>query len=114
MLTTTSPPQRSARRELLVGWWSRSALVAIVIVLGLLQGSRAALGDIELGSRPEAAAETKAETPGAGAREQGALHGRFFRPADSSAVRPALRLRQSRWSPAEVERLALACPDPSC
>jgi len=114
MLPTTSPPHRSARRELMVRWWSRSALVAIVIVLGLLQGSRAALGDMPLGAGLEPSAEAKAETPAPADPEQGELRGRFFRPAGSSAVRPALHLRPSRWIPAPGERIALACPVPSC
>ena len=114
MLPTTPTPQRSVRREILVRWWSRSALVAIVFVLGLLQGTRAALGDIQLGAGPDTAAEAKAETPAAGEREPADLRGRFFRPAGSNAVRPALRLRQGSWSPASDERLALACPAPGC
>jgi hypothetical protein len=113
MLPTTPPPHRSVRREILVRWWSRSALVAIVFVLGLLQGTRAALGDIELEAGPEAAAEAN-ETPAAGEREPAELRGRFFRPEGSNAVRPALRLRQSSWRPESGERLALACPAPSC
>ena len=114
MLPTTPPLHRSVRRELMVRWWGRSALVAIVFVLGLLQGTRAALGDIQLGTGPEPAAEAKAETPAAGEREPAELRGRFFRPEGSTAVRPALRLRQSSWRPAPSERLALACPTPSC
>jgi hypothetical protein len=114
MMPTTPPPHRSVRREFMIRWWSRSALVAIVFVLGLLQGTRAALGDIQLGTGSEPAAEAKAETPAAGVREQDTLRGRFFRPEGSSAVRPTLRLRQSSWRPAPTERLALACPDSSC
>jgi hypothetical protein len=114
MLTTTPTPQQSARREILVRWWSRSALVAIVFVLGLLQGTRAALGDMPLGAGTEPAAEAKAETPAAGEREPAERRGRFFRPEGSNAVRPALRLRQSSWRPEPEQRLALACPAPSC
>jgi hypothetical protein len=98
----------------LVRWWSRSALVAIVFALGLLQGTRAALGDIQLGAGSEPAAEAKAETPAARAQEPAELRGRFFRPEGSSAVRPTLRLRQSSWRPESDERLAFACPTPSC
>ena len=114
MLPAKEAPYRSARRELMVGWWSRSALVALVIVLGLVQGSRAALGDISLDGGAEAAAESTAETPAAAEPEAAALRGRFFRPAGSNAVRPELRLRQGSWHPTRAERFALACPDPSC
>src|SRR5262245_17274639 len=115
MPTATPTPRRSARSELMVRWWSRSALVAIVFVLGLLQGTRAALGDIRLDpASPEPAAELKAETPPAEVEEPAALRGRFFRPDGSSAVRPALRLAPSAWSPEPAERIALACPGASC
>lgn len=114
MLPATPPSHRSVWRELMAAWWSRSALVALVIVLGLVQGSRAALGDIALDSGAEAAAESQAETPGPAELEPAALRGRFYRPAGSDAVRPALRLRQGSWHPARAERFALACPDPGC
>jgi hypothetical protein len=92
----------------MVGWWSRGALVALVFLLGLLQGSRAALGDMPL----RAAAESAAEAPAASAVvESDALRGHFFRPAGSNAVRPAPRMRPSVWTP---PALALPCSDPSC
>jgi hypothetical protein len=93
--------------------WSRGALVALVFVLGLLQGTRAALGDMPLAEVP-AAAGAETGTPAAGVSEPDALRGHFFRPAGSDAVRPALRLRQSRWNPAEAKRLALICPNAAC
>jgi hypothetical protein len=93
--------------------WSRGALVALVFVLGLLQGTRAALGDIPLADVPAAAGAAN-ETPAAGVSEPDALRGHFFRPSGSDAVRPMLRLRQSRWNPAEAERLALTCPNAAC
>jgi hypothetical protein len=93
--------------------WSRGALVALVFVLGLLQGTRAALGDMPLAEVP-AAAGAETETPAAGVGEPDALRGHFFRPAGSDAVRPTLPLRQSRWNPAEAKRLALICPNAAC
>jgi len=112
MLQSTLPAHPIARSEWMTSWWSRSALIALVIVLGLLQGSRAALGNLPLGDETEAAAEATAETPAAPAPERDdALRGRFFRPAGSSAVRPGLRLEQSSWRPDDLERVAtLACP----
>ena len=113
MLPAARAPHRSVRRDILQSGWSRGALVALVFVLGLLQGTRAALGDMPLRELP-AAAEAQAETPGAGAIEPDALRGHFFRPAGSDAVRPRLRLHQSHWSPAEAKRLAFACEDAAC
>jgi hypothetical protein len=83
--------------------WARGLLVGLVFALGLLQGSRAALGDIPLGAERE-------PPPAAGLVEPDALRGHFFRPVGSTAVRPVLRLRASAWTPAEPERLALTCP----
>jgi hypothetical protein len=113
-LPAALPPQRSERREFLVSWWSRCALVALVFALGLFQGSRAALGDISLGDAGGPVSAAPPEAPGAGAGDPDALRGRFFRPPGSDAVRPTLRLRQSLWTPAEATRLALACPDATC
>jgi hypothetical protein len=113
--TTALPlPPPSLGVELARSAWGRGALVALVFVLGLLQGTRAALGDIPLAEAP-AAAEAPAEPP-AGVTEPDALRGHFFRPAGSDAVRPSLRLQQGRWSPGEPEeeRLALACEDAAC
>lgn len=113
MLPCEPPSHRSLRRELMQSSWSRGALVALVFVLGLLQGTRAALGDMPLAEVP-AAAGAETETPAAGVSEPDALRGYFFRPAGSDAVRPALRLRQSRWNPGEAKRLALICPNAAC
>ena len=112
MLPAGQAPHRSVRRDIMQSAWGRGALVALVFVLGLLQGTRAALGDMPLAEPPSASATT--EAPAAGVSEPDALRGHFVRPAGSDAVRPALRLRQSRWNPAEAERLALACPDAAC
>lgn len=106
-------PQRSVRRDILRSGWSRGALVALVFVLGLLQGTRAALGDMPLSELP-AAAEAQAETPVPAVSEPDALRGHFFRPAGSDAVRPMLRLHQSRWNPDEAKRLAFVCEDAAC
>ena len=105
------PPHRSARRKSVGRAWRQSALVGIVFALGLLQGSRAALGRM-----PEPAAEpaAHAEAPGANVREADTVRGHFFRPEGSSAVRPVLHLRPSRFTPAVAPRVALACPGPGC
>jgi hypothetical protein len=105
-VTTAHPLPLHSRRTLAVSPWARGLLVGLVFALGLLQGSRAALGDIPLGSEPQRAAEA----PAAGHIEPDALRGHFFRPLGSTAVRPALRLRASTWTPAEPTRLALSCP----
>jgi hypothetical protein len=103
---------RSAQRSGVGRWWLRSALVGLVFALGLLQGSRAALGRMPLAPALEASAH--AEVPVAGELEADTLRGHFFRPKGSDAVRPVLRLQPSRWLPAEAPRVALACPGPSC
>jgi hypothetical protein len=104
-------PHRSAQRFGVGRWWLRSALVGVVFALGLLQGSRAALGRMPLAPALEVSAH--AEVPVAGELEADAIRGHFFRPKGSDAVRPVLRLRPSRWLPAEAKRVALTFPDPS-
>ena len=115
-LTLALPDARESRRRAQrfgVGrWWLRSALVGVVFALGLLQGSRAALGRMPLAPALEPSAH--AEVPVAGELEADTIRGHFFRPKGSDAVRPVLRLRPSRWLPADAPRVALACPDPSC
>jgi hypothetical protein len=105
-------PQRGAQSKSSGRWWLRSALVVVVFVLGLLQGSRAALGRMPLAPALEPSAH--AEAPVAGALEADRVRGHFFRPQGSDAVRPELRLRPGRWLPAHPPRVALACPDPGC
>jgi hypothetical protein len=115
MSTPSEAPQRIERRDFLAGWWGRGALVALVMVLGLVQGSRAALGDISLDDAPKATVDAAPPVPPAPEEADASpLRGRFYRPEGSDAVRPALRLRQSAWQPESLERLALACPDASC
>jgi hypothetical protein len=97
-VTATQPLQAKLRNRA-AGAWGRAVLVGLVFALGLLQGSRAALGDIPLGAEEPATA--------AGHLEPDALRGHFFRPLGSTAVRPELRLRASVWTPAEPARLAL-------
>ena len=92
--------------------WRQSTLVGIVFALGLLQGSRAALGRM-----PDAAAPgplAQAEVPGAIAREADTVRGHFYRPEGSNAVRPVLRLQPGRWTPAVSPRVALACRVSGC
>ena len=96
----------------MLGGWSRSALVALTFVLGLLQGSRAALNDAP--QEPAPRPETHAEAPGEASRESDALRGHFYRPAGSHAVRPALQLRERRWAPREAPRYAELCQAPGC
>jgi hypothetical protein len=97
MLPAAAPPHPSPWRDRLVGVWGRGVLVAIVFALGLLQGSRAALGDIPLDELADVAAPPTAD---AAVVESDALRGHFFRPPGSNAVRPELRTRPSAWSPA--------------
>jgi hypothetical protein len=102
------PPRHPIRgRRLVTGWKSTCALIALVVALGLVQGSRAALG-----SAPPAAPSDPAPppAPAAGARELDPLRGGFFRPAGSDAVRPPQRLRPLAWWPGEAPRLAQASP----
>ena len=102
---------RCARSKSVGRWWLQSALVAVVFALGLLQGSRAALGRMPLAPALEPSAH--AEGPVADVREVD-KRGHFFRPQGSDAVRPELHLRPGRWLPAHPPHVALACPDPSC
>ena len=104
--------QQSAPGPRVGRWWLQSALIGTVFVLGLLQGSRAALGRMPLA--PTLAASTLAEAPAEDGLETDTVRGHFYRPNGSDAVRPALRLRQNRWLPAEARRIARACPDASC
>ena len=111
-LPDARPTHRSARRRSMSRAWRQSTLVGIVFALGLLQGSRAALGRM-----PDAAAPgplAQAEVPGASAREADTVRGHFFRPEGSTAVRPALQREPSRWTPAVSPRVALACRVPGC
>jgi hypothetical protein len=86
MLPCEPPSHRSLRREIMQSSWSRGALVALVFVLGLLQGTRAALGDMPLADLPAVTAAPP-ETRRAGVSEPDALRGHFFRP-DSDAGDP--------------------------
>jgi hypothetical protein len=110
-VTAADPLHRTPRRKLRMSTWSRGLLVGLVFALGLLQGSRAALGDIPLGGDPE---EPAAEAPATGSVEPDALRGHFFRPLGSTAVRPPLHLRARTWKPAEPPRLAYSCPAAGC
>jgi hypothetical protein len=95
-------------------WWPRGVLVALSFAFGLLQGSRAALGDAPLPAEPATQVEPGPESPEVGAGERDPLRGRFFRPARSNALRPLPRLHQSRWTPIPAPRLAQSCADPRC
>jgi hypothetical protein len=82
-------PSDAARR-----WPLRVLLVTSVVVLGLLQGSRTALGSAPLPSAPQAA-----ESASPPAREPDWRRGHFYRPAGSHAVRPRPLLRPVVWLP---------------
>ena len=88
----------------MASWKGKTALVALVMVLGLLQGTRTALGPAPLA--PPAAPDFAAPP----ARELYPVRGHFFRPAGSDAVRPALRLRPVAWQPERSVPVAQLCP----
>ena len=94
-------------------WGARALLVAFVVVLGLLQGSRTALGGAPLPSAPAAA--DVASPP---AREADWRRGHFYRPAGSDAERPRQVLRPVVWLPGPApSRVARSCAgraDGSC
>jgi hypothetical protein len=95
---------RSAWRRRMTGWQTRALLVALVLVLGLLHGTRTALGRAPLVSPP--ATPDVAAPP---TREPDWRRGHFFRPAGSTASRPRLVLRPVVWRPAPAPRIARAC-----
>jgi hypothetical protein len=94
-------------------WPLRVLLVTSVVVLGLLQGSRTALGSAPLPSAPQAA-----ESASPPAREADWRRGHFYRPAGSAAVRPRPLLRPVVWLPEPAPaRVATRCAgraDGSC
>ena len=113
-LRVLSRAQRSAWRTRMTGWQVRTLLLVLVVVLGLLQGTRTAIGRVPLASPP--AAPDVAAPP---AREPDWRRGDFFRPAASTASRPRLRLRPVVWRPAAAAsaRVARTCtsrPNGSC
>lgn len=104
------PAHRSAGRHRFMGrGWRRGALVGVVFGLGLLQGSRAALGPLPDSDAAASADVADVREP---EREVDSVRGHFYRPEGSDAVRPALRLRPERWAP--PPRVALSCPEPGC
>jgi hypothetical protein len=109
-LPAPAAPHRSARRAPVAQRWRQSALVGAVIALGLLQGSRAALGrmpDASAEGRPAAAAAPPQK------REVDAVRGHFYRPSGSDAVRPPLHLDERRWNP-PAPQVATSCTEPPC
>jgi hypothetical protein len=97
-----------------MGWGARTLLVGFVVVLGLLQGSRTALGSAPLLPRTPAAVDV-ASPP---AREADWRRGHFYRPAGSAAKRPRPVLRPVVWlpgpAPARVARSCAGRADGSC
>ncbi len=93
---------RSARRTPVFRWQAKFALFGLVFVLGLLQGTRTALG---LAPHASPAARTDVSAPPA--RELDPIRGHFFRPPGSDAVRPPLSLRPAVWSPERPVPFAL-------
>jgi len=86
----------------MASWQVKSALVALVMVLGLLQGTRTALGRVPLASPP-----APADVAAPPAREHDPIRGHFFRPPGSNAVRPPLSLRPVAWWPERPLPIAL-------
>jgi hypothetical protein len=94
-LRTASRAHRSARRASMPGWPTKPLLVALalVVVLGLIQGTRTALRAPHAPAAPEVASPPPA-------READWRRGHFYRPAGSTASRPRLVLRPLVWRPA--------------
>lgn len=110
-LRSPVPSQRSARTPLF-RWQAKVALFGLVFVLGLLQGTRTALGLAPLAGRV-----APADVSAPPARELDPIRGHFFRPPGSDAVRPPLSLRPVVWWPERPVPFAQACsarPDGSC
>jgi hypothetical protein len=104
-LRSLPPRHRSAGRTPMFRWQAKVALFGLVFVLGLLQGTRTALGLAPLAS-PAARADVSAPP----ARELDPIRGHFFRPPGSDAVRPPLSLRPAVWWPERPLPVAQACP----
>jgi hypothetical protein len=108
-LAPASPPEaphRSSLRTRVVGLAGRALLVLVVLVLGLVHGSRTALGGAPA---PSPAALPDVAAPPA--REPDWRRGHFYRPPGSTARRPGVALRPLSWRPAQAsdERVARAC-----
>jgi hypothetical protein len=85
----------------MASWQVRVALVTVVLVLGLFQGTRTALGRVP----PESVAYVAPiAVP---VREHDPIRGHFFRPPGSDAVRPPLSLRPVAWWPERTMPVAL-------
>ena len=108
------PAHRSAGRKAM-GRRSKPLLaaLALVAVLGGLQGARTALRAPR--PLPPVAPDVASPPP---AREADWRRGHFYRPAGSTASRPALVLRPLEWRPrAALPRVARTCTalaDRSC
>jgi len=91
------------------------AALALVAVLGGLQGVRTALRAPPPPPPAPVAPDVASPPP---AREADWRRGHFYRPAGSTAARPALVLRPLEWRPrAALPRVARACTaraDRSC
>ncbi len=103
--TAVLPPPVPLQRALLQhasGLAGRTLVVALVMALGLLHGSRTALGSA---TPPSAIALPDVAAPPAPAPDW--HRGRFYRPPGSTATRPDPSLRPREWRPAP--RIARAC-----
>jgi hypothetical protein len=100
MAAVLPPPDALLRLAARVA--GRSLLVALVMVLGLLHGSRTALG---IGTAPDAIALPDVAAPPA--YESDWRRGHFYRPVGSTATRPEVTLRPRVWRP--EPRVAQAC-----
>jgi hypothetical protein len=106
-------PAPAARHPSRMSFGARALLVSFVVVLGLLQGSRTALG-----SAPLPPAPATADVASLPAREADWRRGHFYRPTGSAAERPRPVLRPVVWRPGPAPaRIAKRCagrPDGSC
>jgi len=104
-MTAVLPPRvppPGAPRRVTAGLAGRTLLVVLVMALGLLHGTRTALG-----SGIPASAIAPPDVAAPPARETDWRRGHFYRPAGSTATRPEATLRPRVWRP--EPRVARAC-----
>lgn len=89
------PWQRGERWRRVLRRAAWSAVFALLCALGVLQGARVAIG----ADGVSALALGEPGRTGAGTLERDERRGTLWRPADSTAQRPASPLRSRRWDP---------------